>query len=361
MVINTPADFRKGRQIATYNLTKEGLAEFYKTLTDDSYVLLEATLTSFSFVRLFQDKVKQVIVANTYQLKSISVARHNTDKIDSDILCVLLKMQIISGVLTVSPVTIPSEEIQTLRTLYTTYRLEKKQITQTKNRIHSILKERLYGFTQEEIFDRKSREAIRKLEEGSSMSFQLNMLLDDLGRMEEDCARLKERILIEAEPYMHEIDILTSMKGISVFIAVAVIADIINVNRFKDSKAFTSYLRSAPHVAASNTSVSIRGTQKKGRKLSGALVSQSLNHVLAGSEKLNHWYERLTKYKKAGLVRMGLRRRVFAEMFQMLKKGEYHYARDKERHNRKMGAYKKLLEKRKRETVESLAVEAAAA
>jgi transposase len=69
------------------------------------------------------------------------------------------------------------------------------------------------------------------------------------------------------------------MKGISVFIAIAIIADIIDVSRFRDSKAFTSYLRSAPRVANSNTSTSIRGTNKKGRKLSATLLTQSLNYV----------------------------------------------------------------------------------
>jgi hypothetical protein len=54
--------------------------------------------------------------------------------------------------------------------------------------------------------------------------------------------------------------------------------------------------------------------------------------MLAGSEKLNRWYMRLTRYKKAGLVRAELRRRVFVEMYQMLKKGEYHYGREAEKH-----------------------------
>jgi hypothetical protein len=170
--------------------------------------------------------------------------------------------------------------------------------------------------------------------------------MDRLERNEEDIAMLKEEILVRAQPYMKEIEILTSMKGISVFIAIAIIADIIDVTRFKNSKAFTSYLRSAPHVANSNTSVSIRGTQKAGRKLSATLLTQSLNHVLAASVKLRLWYERLCEGKKAGLVRTALRRRVFAEIYQMLKKGEYHYACEAKKHDAKMLEYKKLLVKR---------------
>jgi hypothetical protein len=41
--------------------------------------------------------------------------------------------------------------------LFSTYRLFRKRTTQTKNRIHPLLKENLYGFTWEEIFGKASR------------------------------------------------------------------------------------------------------------------------------------------------------------------------------------------------------------
>jgi hypothetical protein len=53
------------------------------------------------------------------------------------------------------------------------------------------------------------------------------------------------------------------------------------------------------------------------------------------------WYERLCEYKKAGLVR-----RVLAEIYQILKKGEYHYGRDERNHERKMAQYRRFLEKK---------------
>ena len=331
----------------TYELTENGMASFYKTLTPQTYVLVEATVTTFSFVRLIQPMVKKVIVANTYELKQISLGRKKTDKIDADKLCRILKMQIISGEEAISAVTVPPVEIQDLRALFSTYRLFKKQSTQYKNRIHSLLKEKLYGFTQEEIFDQKSRKKIREMRNDPILSYQLNLFFDILENLEGKTLELEDKIKEQAEPFMREIQILTSMKGVSVFIAIAIIADIIKVDRFKDSKSFTSYLRSAPSVASSNTSVIMKGTNKKGRKLSATLLTQSLNHVLDASQKLNKWYSRLTQYKKAGSVRTALRRRVLAEIYQMLKKGEYHYARNPENHEKKLHLYRKFLEKRK--------------
>ena len=340
-------DWKGEKWTQTFSFDALEFKGFCDSLTPQTYVLVEATITTFTFARLIQPYVKEVIVANTYELKQISLARKNTDKIDADILCRIIKMQVLSGEKAVSPVAIPPKEIQELRGLFTTYRFYKKQSTQTKNRIHSLLKEKLYGFTQEEIFDKKSRKKIRELETDTVLSFQIFQLFKNLEFMEGQVEKLQEKIMEKAEPYMREIDILTSIKGVSVFIAIAIIADIIKVDRFKNSKAFTSYLRSAPRVSNSNTSVSIRGTNKKGRKLSSTLLSQSLNHVLDASPKLNNWYNRLTKYKKAGLVRSGLRRRIMAEMYQMLKKGEYHYGREALKHEAKIQQYKKFLKKRK--------------
>jgi transposase len=339
-------DNPRDKRIRTFELTKSGMAEFFETLTGDTRVLIEAAITTFSFARLFRDQVQEAVIANTYDLKQTSPARRDTDKIDADKLCRIIKTRALTGEQLVTPVTIPPKEIQDLRGLFPAYRLYKKQNTRLKNRIHPLLKEQLYGFTREEIFDRKSRKEIRELSADPVLKFQVNQLMDRLERDEEDAEVLKEQVLLRAGPFMEQIDILTGMKGISVFIAAAIIADIITVNRFKNSRHFTSYLRSAPHVANSNTSGSSRGTNRKGRKVSSTLLTRSLIRVLKAGLKLRDWYMRLSEYKKAGLVRMGLRRRVLAEIYQMLKKGEYHYAMDKQNHETKMKQYRKLLEKK---------------
>jgi hypothetical protein len=83
--------------------------------------------------------------------------------------------------------------------------------------------------------------------------------------------------------------------------------------------------------------------------MSAALLTQSLNHVMNSSGKLRRWYERrLCEYKKARLMRTGLRRRILAKIYQMLKKGERHYGRDPVNHEGKMAAYRRFLEGQKK-------------
>jgi transposase len=116
-------DNPKDKRMETFDLNDFGLAHFFKTLTEDSYVLIEATITTFAFARLFKDRVKAVVIANTYELKQISLARCNTDQIDADKLCRIIKMQALTGEQLVVPVTLSPKNISDLRGLFSTYRL----------------------------------------------------------------------------------------------------------------------------------------------------------------------------------------------------------------------------------------------
>lgn len=337
----------EGKWIKTYKIDDDELALFYSILNNETYCLIEATVNSFSFASLFENKVKDVIIANTFKLKQISFTNKKTDKVDAEKLARILKVQIISGEEQIHRVTIPPKDIQDLRALFATYRLLRKQVVSLKNRIHSLLKQNLYPFTKEYIFSKKARKEIRSISNDDILNFQINLLFNELEYLEETIKTLQTKIKIEGRYYFKEIDIMTSMKGLSVFTAIAIMADIITVKRFPNSKKFACYLRSTPKVSSSNEKTIIQSTNKMGRKLSITLLSQSLNHFRNSSPKLSSWYYELTKYKKKGLVRMGLCRRVISEIYQMLKQEEYHYYRSIENHNKKMKEYYMLLEKNK--------------
>ena len=339
--------FEDGSKYKTgFTLEPDSLKLFYRYLNTETYVMVEASTNTFKFVELIQDRVKEVFVANTHKLKLISLVKKKTDKIDAEKLAIYLKMQILSGEELIKPVYIPDKTIQDLRSLFSTYKLLRKQIGQLKNRIHALLKQNLFPFTKTYIFGKAHREAIKNLYMEETALFQLHFLFKILEQLEGNIREIEEKIYLIGAVHMKEIDVLTSMKGISVFTAIALIADIATIQRFPNSKHFASYLRSAPGVDNSNDTTRVTKTNKFGRKLSVTLLSQSLNHFRDSNVKLRKWYERKSEYmEKKGKIRMALCRRVFTELYQMLKKQEYHYFRDKNNHQKKMEEYAKFLEK----------------
>jgi len=66
--------------------------------------------------------------------------------------------------------------------------------------------------------------------------------MDTLEQLEETFDRLVNEIMKAGAQFLPQIDILTSMTGISVLTALAIIADVINASRFRNSKHFASYL-----------------------------------------------------------------------------------------------------------------------
>jgi transposase len=336
-------DNSREKQTETFDLDTQGLNSFYSTIDKDTYILVEATINTFAFVSLFRDLVREVIVANTYQLKSVGIPGKKTDKLDAAKLAEKLKAQVVSGVQQIVPVTIPPKEIRDLRALFATYRTLRKEIGRTKNRIHSLLKENLFPFTREYIFGKKARAEIRKISSDYLLSFQINLLMDTLERLEDAFETLVVQIKSAGAMFMPQIEILTSMPGISVVTAIAVIADIIDVSRFRNSKHFASYLRSTPRVESSNDKTVIKSTTKAGRKLSITLLSQSLNHFRDGNRNLSRWIEKISDHKKKGVVRMALCRKVITVIYQMLKKQEFHYFYNPVLHEKKLTDYRKSL------------------
>lgn len=328
-----------------FNLNSEELEVFYSLLNLETYVMVESSTNTFKFVDLIKEKVKEVIIGNTHKLKLISMTKKKTDKVDSEKLAVYLKMQIVSGEELIKPVYIPQNIVQDLRALFTTYKVLRKEAGIIKNRIHSILKQNLMPFTKEYIFGKNTIKKIKELKLNDVAKFQIELLFDQLENIEGNISKVESKILVIGSIYEKEIDILTSMKGISVFTAIALMSDIGRIDRFPNSKHFSSYLRSAPAVDSSNEEVRIKSTNKCGRKLSITLLSQSLNHFRDSDLRLNKWYEKkvnIEKHKK-GKIRMGLCRKVFTQIYQMLKKNEYHYHIDKKNHDRKMREYRQLL------------------
>lgn len=317
-----------------------------KYLDEKTYVMVEASTNTFKFVETIREHAKEVLVANTHKLKLISLVKKKTDKIDAEKLAVFLKMQITSGEELIKPVYVPEETIQDLRSLFTTYKLVLKQKGQVKNRIHSLLKQNLKPFTKEYIFGKKNREKILNLKMSDNLRFQISLLFNKLEDIEEEWKQIKDQLWKIGAEYYDQIDILTSMKGMSIITALAIIADIATVERFPNSKHFTSYLRSAPGVDSSNDETRTLKTNKFSRKLSISFLSQSLNHFRDADKRKQKWYVKLNYNKpKKGIARMALCRKTFSEIYQMLKTKKYHYYRDPQKHIKKMEEYDKFLVK----------------
>ncbi len=88
-------DEKGNKTIITYNLNAEGTRKFLENVNMEFYVIVEATINTFCFVNLIKSNVGQVLVANTYELKTVSFTNKKTNKVDAYKLARIMKSQIL--------------------------------------------------------------------------------------------------------------------------------------------------------------------------------------------------------------------------------------------------------------------------
>lgn len=339
-------DFIK-RTTRKYFIDPDSNRKFIKTLSPEDYVAIEASTNSFAFAELIKPYVKDVFIIDPFKFKLVWGSMKKTDKIDAKKLSQMLGLHVQHDMSILPTVTIPPRDICFLRSLFTTYNIHKKQIVMVKNRIRSILRQNLKPVSSKEKIE-KILSRLDKIDLPETARFEIMTLSETLDSLVLQEEKIKDRILIAGRSHEKEIDLLTSINGVSVFMAIAIITDIIDVKRFKNGKAFTSYLRSAPKIDATNKTVHIGKTNKHSRKLSISLVLQSITHFKKSNPNIKYFSElKSQQHKKAGKVRMAIARKMFLTIYYMLLENQYYRFIEEKNHNKKMTEYKNLLKKNK--------------
>lgn len=325
-----------------------GFEKFKAQLTREDYVAAEASTNTFWFVDQIRNLVKECFVLDPYKLSIIYRATKKTDRTDAIKIVHKLKYHVLydqSGSEFPS-IFVPSKEIQELRSLLSTYEMLKKELVMTKNRIRSILTQNgFFGLKSKNISLKTNQEQISMLPLSPIVHEQLILLFQLLNTHENNITHIREMVVANSSSFAREVDILTSIKGISPFAAVVILSDIADIHRFKNAKHFCSYLRAAPKIDASGDSTKIGRVNKHSRHITMSVLVESINHFRESSPRLNAFYERKAIGKSRGKVRVAIVRKVLVAIYHMLLKNEYFRDMDARNHESKMREYGKIIRK----------------
>ena len=247
-------------------------------------------------------------------------------------------------------------EIREIRGLFTTYQLYKKTKVQLKNRIHSILKQNGICIERGKI-DRKDFEArIDGFEISEIWKFQIRSALKALKSVYEEQEEIKDQIhLLGYKLFKEEIELLLSIRGFSAFTGIALMSDVVDVNRFSSARKFCSYLRATPNVKSSNQSIQIGHINRQSRPLTCSLLTQSIVQLSKAGEHTSEFYGRVKIGKSAGKSRIALIRKILVSAYHMLNRKQTYpwveeelYSKKMENFQKEMGKIKLLAEKERK-------------
>ena len=334
------------QQLHTFDLSESDLRQFFATLQKKDFVAVEVSTNTFSFTDLLEDKVQEVYIINPLQFSIIHNTSKKTDKIDATKIAKFLKYFVETKDEELFPLVYkPTKTIRQLRSLFTTYKNYKKEIVSTKNRIHSILKGNLKVYPRSQVFLKRNKAEILNLDLAESYKAEIQSLFRILDFIVDEQKQIVNKIIEIGDVYKQQIDLLMSIRGVSAFIAIAIISDFADITRFKNTRHFASYLRAAPKVDSSNQTTHIGHTNKKGRKLAVSLLTQSIIHFRRENSYIAKFYNRKIQGKSAGKVRMAVIRKMLTLIFYMLKEGKENPYKSEESFIRKKYEYELKLKK----------------
>ena len=281
--------------------TAKGIHEFIRTLEADDHCVMEAT-GNYSYLLLYLLNQANITTSMENPLKVKNFARAmlsvtKTDKADAQLLSLYGER------MRPAPFKLPSETILLLKQKRAALRQFQKQLLSTTN-----LKKSLEVLPQK---DAATFKAIDKI---------IETLEKQIRKVEEDL------IVLTQKEFNRQMQRLTSIKGVGVSLAAAIILATGGFTYFDNAKQVSRYLGICPTYQQSGTSVHVKGHINR----NGDAHLRSQLYVAAWSmsqhnAECNKLYMRMKEKGKSGkLIMIAVANKVIRQCFAVIKNDTYY-------------------------------------
>ncbi|MGB8507703.1 MAG: IS110 family transposase [Pyrinomonadaceae bacterium] len=321
------------QRLETFPLTREGLARFKRQLRKTDEVAVEVTANFYYFYDQIKASVSRVVLVDTYRFSIIARSKKKTDKADAWALARFLKL----GHLPAVPV--PSEQVRRLRYLLQARGTLVGMATKLKNMGHAALTRNGVALSGAAFALVGSWQRLAQRDDlaGADRAI-MDASLRQLSALDEEVARLEAEI-VRTGKGLPGLRRLLQVHGLNLLSAIALLAEIGDIELFEQSKQLVAYAGLATSVRQSNETMRRGAITKQGqRRLRTIAIRAVLAMVNKTKTPLMDFYQKKKREKGAGKAICATARKLLTVIFVMLKKGlDYWYLEDR-LYNRKLRA-----------------------
>ena len=281
-------------------------------------VVLETTSNVWDIYDMVAPLVSKTVVANAYKVRQIAEARVKTDKEDIRRLLTLLIADI------VPEVWVPPIHVRELRSLISFRWRLSKQITMSKNRLHSVIQRFNLTPPEGKLLADKNQPWWDEQEFSELTGFQVELDLEIIAHLENQKTKIDQKLaeLSDTEPWASDMVYLMQIPGFGILYSMIVLAAVGDVSRFSHAKKLVGYAGLGAGVHASGEKHQDKSITKEGRReLRWALVEAAWGAVRSDP----YWkaqYKRLTKIKHPNKAIVAIARRLLVSAWYILTKRE---------------------------------------
>ncbi len=283
-------------------------------------VALEATTNTWAIVGVLEPLVADVIVSNPLRTRAIAEAKIKTDKVDAEVLARLLAADFLPTVWK------PDADTKTLRSLCSRRSSLVSDRTTVKNRIQSVLHQRMIAVSFKDLFGKKGRAWLEKLDLDPLGRAAIDSELRLLDRIAEEITAMDHTLAMTAAPDAR-VPLLMTLPGVSVTVAQTLLAALGKIERFRDGDHAASYIGLVPSTRQSADHTYHGRITKQGNGHARWMLVQAAQHVASHPGPLGNFFRKLSKKKNRNVAVVATARKLVVIAWHMLTKNEpYRYA-----------------------------------
>jgi transposase len=288
----------------------EELKQFFENF-DDAKVAMEAAYFWQPVYELIEQLGHEVVLAHPKETRIIAKRKVKTDAKDSEALAYLLQL----GWLPTAYV--PPKEIRGLRELVRLHVYLVHERTRFKNKVRAELAKRWFKLVMNP-FTKRGRQRLAELD-----SRTVRICTDIIESLDKNIKEL-ERELKSRAGESEEARLLMSIPGVGYFSALAVLAELGDVERFPDEKKVCAYAGLVPSLHQSGNLSRLGHVTKEGSPLlRWVLVQCAWMHLQhAENTGLTRFFWRIARRKGSKVAILAMARKLLVTMYWMLKRHE---------------------------------------
>ncbi len=225
-----------------FGATDAELIDYLDRLPGRKHVVLEACTLWEHFYDAAEATGASVVLSNPYKTRLIAEASLKTDKLDSEALATLLRLNSIPESYA------PPPEVRALRNLVRERVFYRRKAASIKNHIYSVLLRRGIEYEDRILNLCRKREVLRDLH-----LEEVDRGLDALASLETTCHQL-DRAIHDAWSGSEEAQLLSTIPGVGEIISLALAAFLCPIERFSSVDKLSSYVGLAPSTHQSGES-----------------------------------------------------------------------------------------------------------
>lgn len=212
---------------------------------------------------------------------------------------------------------IPTVAERDLRQLLIHRRHLVRMRTRIKNQMQHIALN--YGLQKKrKLWSKAGLEQLRKLELETWTRQRRDGLLEMLEELETRIAPLDQAVQ-KAAAARADAQLLQSHPGVGPVIALATVLTMGDVQRFKDSRSWVSYLGLNPSEDSSGTRRRLGGISKQGNPFLRYLLVEGASSAVRGDKDLGRMYARLKARKHHGVAKVAVARKLAVRLYWMMR------------------------------------------